>query len=56
MSRTPYKMSTLELVEIKLQMKDMWDKGYIRPSVSLWGAPTLFVKKERWKTLIMHRL
>ena len=26
MSRTPYRMSTLELVDLKLQLKDMWDK------------------------------
>jgi hypothetical protein len=45
-SRTPYRMSTLELVEIKLQLKEMMEKGYIRPSVSPWGAPVLFVKKK----------
>jgi hypothetical protein len=45
-SRTPYRMSTPELVELKLQLKEMMDKGYIRPSVSPWGAPTLFVKKK----------
>jgi hypothetical protein len=46
MSRTPYRMSTLELVELKLQLKEMMDKGYIWPSVSPWGAPTLFVKNK----------
>ena len=45
-SRTTYRMSTPKLVELKLQLKEMWDKGYIRPSVSPWGAPTLFVKKK----------
>jgi hypothetical protein len=45
-SRTPYRMSTPELVEIKLQLKEMWDKGYIRPSLSSWGALALFVKKK----------
>jgi hypothetical protein len=44
--RTPYRMSTPELVELKLQLKEMMDKGYIRPSVSPWGAPALFVKKK----------
>jgi hypothetical protein len=29
MSRTPYRMSTPELVELKLQLKEMMDKGYI---------------------------
>ena len=45
-SRTPYKMSTPELVEIKLQLKEMMDKGYIQPSVSPWGAPVLFVNSD----------
>ena len=33
-SNAPYMVSTLELVELKLQLKEMLDKGYIRPSVS----------------------
>ena len=45
-SRTPYRMSTLELVELKLQLKEMLDKGYIRPSVSSWVTSVLFVKKK----------
>jgi hypothetical protein len=45
-SRAPYRMSTPELVELKLQLKEMLDKGYIQPSVSPWGATTLFVKKK----------
>jgi hypothetical protein len=45
-SRTPQRTSTPELVELKLQLKDMLDKGYIWPSLSPWGAPTLFVKKK----------
>jgi hypothetical protein len=45
-SRTPYRMSTPELVEQKLQLKEMMDKGYIRPSVSPWGAPVLFLKNK----------
>jgi len=39
-------MSTLELVELKLQLKEMLDKGYIRPSVSPWGTLVLFVNKK----------
>jgi hypothetical protein len=45
-SKTPYRMSTPELVEIKLQLKEMMDKGYIRPSMSPWGLPVMFVKKK----------
>jgi len=44
-SKAPYRMITLELVEFKLQLKKMLDKGYIRPSVPPWGVPILFVKK-----------
>jgi hypothetical protein len=50
MSITPYRMSTPELIELKLQLREMWDKGYIRPSVSPSGSPALFLKKERWYT------
>jgi hypothetical protein len=46
MSRAPYRMSTPELVELKLQLKEMLDKGYIRPSVSPYGASSLFVNKK----------
>jgi hypothetical protein len=35
-----------ELAELKIQLKDSLDKGYIRPSSSPWGCPTLFVKKK----------
>jgi hypothetical protein len=45
-SRTPYRMSTPDLVEIKLQLNEMMDKGYIQPSVSPWGVPVLFVKNK----------
>jgi hypothetical protein len=39
-------MSTPELVELKLQLREMMDKGYIWPNVSPWGAPVLFVKNK----------
>ena len=39
-------MSTPELVELKLQLKEMIDKGYIQPSMSPWGVPILFVKNK----------
>jgi hypothetical protein len=45
-SRMPYRMSTLEIVELKLQLKEMMEKGYIRPSVFPWGVPILFVKNK----------
>eukprot|EP00253_Pinus_taeda_P017427 PITA_17427 len=45
-SKEPYRMSPPEFVDLKLQLKEMLDKGYIRPSVLPWGAPVLFVKKK----------
>jgi hypothetical protein len=45
-SKTPYKMSTPELKELQILLKELLKKGYIRPSVSPWGAPFLFVKKK----------
>ena len=46
MSRAPYKMASTELKELKSQLHELLDKGFIRPSVSPWGAPVLFVKKK----------
>jgi hypothetical protein len=45
-SKTPYRMSTPELKELQMQLEYILKKGYIRPSVSPWGAPFLFVKKK----------
>eukprot|EP00253_Pinus_taeda_P012189 PITA_12189 len=45
-SRAPYRMSVPELTELKIQLQELLDKNYIRPSVSPWGAPVLFVKKK----------
>ena len=45
-SKAPYHMSAPELVELKLQLQELIEKGYIRPSVSHWGALILFVKKK----------
>ena len=45
-SRAPYRMAPTELKELKIQLQEFLDKGFIRPSVSPWGAPILFVKKK----------
>ncbi|XP_069154403.1 uncharacterized protein [Solanum lycopersicum] len=42
----PYHMASAELKELKKQLQDMLSKGFIRPSVSPWGSPVLFVKKK----------
>ena len=39
-------MAPTELKELKEQLKDLLDKGFIRPSVFPWGAPVLFVRKK----------
>ena len=39
-------MALAKLKELKTQLLDLVDKGFIRPSVSFWGAPMLFVKKK----------
>eukprot|EP00253_Pinus_taeda_P020294 PITA_20294 len=44
--RTPYRMSVPELTELKMQLQELLDKNYIRPSVSPWGALVLFVRKK----------
>ena len=45
-SITPYRMAPVELKELKLQLQEFLEKRFIRPSVSPWGAPVLFVKKK----------
>jgi hypothetical protein len=45
-SRQPYKMTPKELAELKVQLNELLDKGYIHPSSSPWGCPVLFVKKK----------
>ncbi|KAH0725455.1 hypothetical protein KY284_001320 [Solanum tuberosum] len=42
----PQRMAQVELKELKEQLKDLLEKGFIRPSVSPWGAPILFVRKK----------
>jgi hypothetical protein len=45
-SKRPYRMPPAELVELKKQLQELLDKGFIRPSTSPWGCPALFVKKK----------
>ncbi|GFY85488.1 hypothetical protein Acr_04g0002260 [Actinidia rufa] len=42
----PYHFAPAELQELKIQIQDLLDKGFIRPSASLWGASALFAKKK----------
>ncbi|KAG8473004.1 hypothetical protein CXB51_034923 [Gossypium anomalum] len=45
-SIAPYRMAPAELKELKSQLQELTDKGFMRPSFSPWGAPVLFVKKK----------
>jgi hypothetical protein len=45
-SRRSYCMPPNELAELKTQLQDLLEKGFIRPSSSPWGCPAIFVKKK----------
>ena len=42
----PYRMDPKELAEMKKQLEELLEKGFIRPSSSPWGCPAIFVKKD----------
>ena len=42
---TPHRMTPVELQELRIQLQELLDKGFIRPSASPWGASVLFAKK-----------
>jgi hypothetical protein len=44
--KAPYRMAPTELKELKEQLEELLDRGFIRLSVPPWGAPVLFVKKK----------
>jgi hypothetical protein len=44
--KTPYRMATPELAELKEHVKELLEKGFIHPSSSPWGAPVIFVPKK----------
>ena len=53
----PYRMAPAELRELKAQLEELLSKGFIRPSISPWGALVLFLKKkERWEFAVVYRL
>ena len=45
-SIAPYRMAPLKLKELKKQLEELLEKGFVRPSISLWRALVLFVKKK----------
>jgi hypothetical protein len=44
--RSPYRMATPELAELKEHIKELLKKGFVRPSSSPWGATVIFVLKK----------
>jgi hypothetical protein len=44
--KTPFRMTTPELAELKEHIREVVEKGFIRPSSSPWGAPVIFVPKK----------
>ena len=45
-SKRPYRMPPKELAELKVQLQELLDKGFIRPSASPCGCPAMFIKKK----------
>jgi hypothetical protein len=45
-SKRDYQMDAKDLIELKKQIEELLEKGFIRPSSSPWGAPVLFVNKK----------
>jgi uncharacterized protein YllA (UPF0747 family) len=45
-AKRPYRMALAKLAKLKEQIRELQQKGYIRPSSSPWGAPALFMKKK----------
>ena len=43
---TPHRMAPVELQELRVQLHELLDKGFIRPSTSPWGAPVPFERKK----------
>ncbi|KAJ0577377.1 putative nucleotidyltransferase, Ribonuclease H [Helianthus annuus] len=45
-AKAPYRLAPSEMCELSSQLQELLDKGFIRPSISPWEAPVLFVKKK----------
>ncbi|GKE33027.1 putative reverse transcriptase domain-containing protein, partial [Tanacetum coccineum] len=45
-ARAQYRLASSEMKELSVQLQELLEKGFIRPSSSPWGAPVLFVKKK----------
>ena len=45
-SKQAYRMAPVEMSKLKKQVEELKQKGFIKPIISPWGAPVLFVKKK----------
>jgi hypothetical protein len=54
MTKTPYRMATLELAELNEHIKDLLEKRFIGPSSSPWGAPVIFCSREGWYSKVVR--
>ena len=43
---TPHRMAPVELQELRVQLQELLDKGFIRPNTLPWAAPVLFAKQK----------
>ena len=43
---TPHRMASVELQKLRVQLQELLDKGFMKPSTSPWGVPILFAKKK----------
>ncbi|GJW51082.1 putative reverse transcriptase domain-containing protein [Tanacetum coccineum] len=58
-ARAPYRLAPAKMQELSTQLQELFNKGFIRPSSSPWGAPILFVKNEDgsyWMCIDYHEL
>ncbi|GJS26130.1 hypothetical protein Tco_0486750, partial [Tanacetum coccineum] len=55
-ARTPYQLASFEMKELSNQLKEIFDKGFIRPSSSPWGAPVLLSKRRTDHFECYHQL
>jgi hypothetical protein len=55
-SKAPYRMAPLELKELKEQLQELLDRGFIRPSVSPWGAARFICEEKGRINEVVYRL
>nr|GEU31089.1 putative reverse transcriptase domain-containing protein [Tanacetum cinerariifolium] len=55
-AKSPYRLAPTEMQKLSSQLKELQEKGFIRPSSSPWGTSVLFVKKEGWFVPHVYRL